>query len=140
MRRPARRSRALGGVDAARRAEDDPTSRAGDVGGALRALGVEELDPRADADSLAAAAALCEAAGRVALPYPVASVLLADGDRRPFATVPDGVARVDHGDLFDEWVVAPLSGAATLAHPAARRPRHPARPVRGRPAERRSSG
>ncbi|MET0903352.1 MAG: acyl-CoA dehydrogenase family protein [Acidimicrobiales bacterium] len=110
---------ALGGVDAARRAEDDPTSRTGDIGGALRALGVDELDPRADGDSLAAAAALCEASGRVALPYPVASVLLADADGRPFAPVPDGVVRVDHGDLFDHWVVAPLSGAATVAHPVA---------------------
>jgi hypothetical protein len=109
---------ALGGVDAARQAEDDPSSRAAGVAGALRALGIHELDPRDDADSLAAAAALCEAAGQVALPYPVASVLLADADGRPFAPVPDGAARVDHGDLFDEWVVAPLSGPASTASPA----------------------
>jgi len=54
----------------------------------------------------------------MALPYPVASVLLADGAGRPFAPVPDGAAPVDHGDLFDEWVVAPLHGAATLARPS----------------------
>ena len=73
----------------------------------------------------------------MALPYPVASVLLADGDGRPFAAVPDGAARVDHGDLFDEWVVAPLAGAA-IARPAGRRAaRHPPRSVRGRPADRR---
>lgn len=109
---------ALGGVDAARRAEDDPSLRSGEVAGALRALGVDEIDPREDADTLAAAAALCEAAGRVALPYPVPSVLLADGDGRPFAVVPDGSARVDHGDLFPEWCVSPLAGAATIATPA----------------------
>jgi hypothetical protein len=106
---------ALGAVDAARQAEDDPAHRQGEVAAALRALGVDELDPRADADSLAAAAALCEAAGRSALPYPVASVLLSDADGRPFAPVPDAVARVDHGDLFAEWVVAPLGGPARVA-------------------------
>ena len=107
----------LGGVDAARRAEDDPSTRSTEVAAALGALGIAELDPRDDPDSLAAGAALCEAAGRMALPYPVASVLLADAEGRPFAAVPDGVARVDHGDLFGEWVVAPLQGPATLAHP-----------------------
>jgi hypothetical protein len=109
---------AIGGVDAARRAEDSPATRT-DVAATLRALGTDDLDPRADADSLAAAAALAEAAGRVALPYPVASVLLADHDGRPFAVVPDGAARVDHGDLAEDWVVAPLHGPARAARPAA---------------------
>ena len=108
---------ALGGVDAARRAEEDPGLRAGEVADALGALGIAELDPRDDADSLAAGAALCEAAGRTALPYPLASALLRDGDGRPFAPVPDRARRVDHGDLFDEWVVAPLQGPATVARP-----------------------
>jgi hypothetical protein len=113
----------LGGVDAARRAEHDPAVRAGEVAATLRALGVPDLDPRAGADALAAAAALCEAAGRCALPYPVAATLLADADGRPFAVVPDAVARVDHGDLFGEWKVARLAGPAGLAHaPAGARP------------------
>ncbi|HMJ75264.1 MAG TPA: hypothetical protein VK507_04795, partial [Iamia sp.] len=60
---------ALGGVDVARRAEADPSVRA-EVAATLDALGLADLDPRADALTLAAAAALCEAAGRVALPYP----------------------------------------------------------------------
>lgn len=108
---------ALGGVDAARRAEEDAWARTGEVAEALAALGIDDLDPRDDADSLAAAAALCEAAGRVALPYPVASTLLrGDGDR-PFAVVGDGPARADHGNLFPEWDVAPLSGSATVATP-----------------------
>lgn len=106
---------ALGGVDAARRAEDDPTIRSSEVAETLRPLGLDDLDPRADADSLAAAAALCETAGRVALPYPVASVLLRDAEGRPFAVVPDGSLRVDHGDLEAAWVAAPLHGPAQLA-------------------------
>ncbi|MGH9275510.1 MAG: acyl-CoA dehydrogenase family protein [Acidimicrobiales bacterium] len=106
---------AVGGVDAARRAEEEPAFRAADVASALRALGVDELDPRSDPDSLAAAATLCEAAGRAALPYPVPSVLLPDADGRPFAVVPDGACRVDHGDLFAEWCVATLHGPTFVA-------------------------
>lgn len=111
---------ALGGVDAARRAEDDPSIRSGEIAATLTALGIEDLDPSADADSLAAAAALCEAAGRVALPYPVPSVLVGDGTR-PFAIIGDGTPRVDHGDLFPEWVVAPPSGGAAVAAPRGKR-------------------
>src|SRR4029079_11746425 len=85
----------LGGVDLARRAEDDPTVRATEVRPALDALGVHDLDPRDDPISLAAAAALCEAAGRVALPFPVSAALVRDADGRPTVTVPDVVARVD---------------------------------------------
>jgi hypothetical protein len=107
----------LGGVDAARRAEDDPTVRSTEVAGALQALGADDLDPRADSDSLCAAAALCEAAGRVALPYPVAASLVRDADGRPFAVVPDGRLRADHADLFPEWRVASLGGASGTARP-----------------------
>ena len=111
----ARAFTALGSVDAARRAEDKPDVRSGEIAGALAALGVDDLDPRADADSLAAAAALCEAAGRVALPYPVAGVLLRDpGDGIPLAV---GL-RVDHGDLFPQWRVASLDGGVSLAAPS----------------------
>jgi hypothetical protein len=107
----------LGGADAARRAEDDPAVRWREVAAALGALGTGDLDPRDGADALAAGAALCETAGRCALPYPVAATLLADRDGRPFSVVPDGVARVDHGDLFGEWHVARLSGPAVVAGP-----------------------
>lgn len=106
---------ALGGVEAARRAEDDPTTRTTEVAPALAALGIDELDPRADADSLAAAAALCEAAGRVALPYPLPGALLAANDGRPVAVVPDAHARVDHGDLFAHWRVVTLDGRCRAA-------------------------
>ncbi len=108
---------ALGGVDAARAAEEDPSRRSGEVASTLAALGVDELDPRDDADTFAAAAALCEEAGRVALPYPVAGLLLRR-DGLPFAVVPDGRAHVDHGDLFDTWNVATASGTAHRATPS----------------------
>jgi Acyl-CoA dehydrogenase, C-terminal domain len=89
--------------------------RGTEAAAALDALGAGDLDPRDGADALAAAAVLCEAAGRCALSYPVPGVLLADGDGRPFAVVPDTAARVDHGDLFQEWRVARLGGAAHTA-------------------------
>jgi hypothetical protein len=108
---------ALGDVDAARRAEDDPALRGTEVAGALAALGIDDLDPRADPDSLAAAAALCEAAGRVALAYPVPSALLRDAGGRPFAVVPDAHLRVDHADLFPEWRIASLHGPSGIAAP-----------------------
>ncbi|HEX7132175.1 MAG TPA: acyl-CoA dehydrogenase family protein [Iamia sp.] len=107
---------ALGGVDVARRAEEDPSVRA-EVAATLAALGLGDVDPRADALALAAAAALCEAAGRVALPYPVAGALLGQDDR-PLAVVPDEVARVDHGDLFPEWRVATVCGSGGVGGPA----------------------
>ena len=105
----------LGGVDAARGAEESPSLRSTKVADALRALGVEDLDPRADADTLAAAAALCEAAGRVALPYPIPAALLRSTDGLPFAVVPDARRRVDHGDLFPQWRVATLDGRCATA-------------------------
>lgn len=107
---------ALGGVDAARRAEEEPARRAGAVADTLKGLGIDDLDPRNDPDSLAAAARLCEAAGRVALPYPVAAVLLRH-DGLPFAVTPRERLRVDHGDLFDRWRVASLNGGASIAAP-----------------------
>jgi len=112
---------ALGAVDAARRADEDPAFRSKQVAGALDALGLEDLDPRADADALAVAAAVCESAGRAALPYPIASALLADDDGRPFAVVPDGTPKVDHGDLFPEWTVSTGSGSMALARPVRER-------------------
>ena len=105
---------ALGGVDLARSAEDDPTVRAKEVAPVLAELGLDDLDPWADPVALAAAAAVCEAAGRVALPYPVAGFLVRDADGRPTAVVPNDLARVDHGDLFEQWRVVRADGAASV--------------------------
>ncbi|MDP1795520.1 MAG: acyl-CoA dehydrogenase family protein [Acidimicrobiales bacterium] len=58
-------------------------------------------------------------AGRVALPYPVVSALLRDGDGVPFALIPEnGKARVNHGDLFDTWRVGTLPRSASRASAA----------------------
>jgi hypothetical protein len=106
---------ALGGVDAARRAEAEPRTRA-QVAASLEALGIDDLDPRSDPEAAAAAAVLCEEAGRVVLPYPLAGALLRR-DGLPFAVVGTGGARVDHGALFERWAVATLDAASTTARP-----------------------
>lgn len=117
---------ALGGVDAARRAEADPDHRRA-VGEILQSLGIGELDPRSDPETAAAAGELCRAAGRVALPYPVVGLLLSDpGSGAPFALVPTadppgGGWKVDHGDLFPAWDVGPVSGPAVPARPTGQR-------------------
>jgi len=109
----------LGGVDAARQAELEPTVRTGAVAKMLDSLGTDQLDPRDDIDTAAAAGELCRVAGRFALPYPVVGVLLRHpGDGMPFAPVPDDRLRVDHGDLFTEWRVAAPNGAQSVATPA----------------------
>jgi hypothetical protein len=107
----------LGAVDAARKAEETPAFRT-EVGNTLDALGIADLDPRADLETLCAAAALCEEAGRAVLPYPVVGELLRNqDDGLPFAVVPDAYPRADHGDLFDNWRVAPFTGEAFYAVP-----------------------
>jgi hypothetical protein len=101
----------IGGVELARRAERDPSVRAAEVLPVLESLGLGDLDPRDDDVALAAAAAWCEAAGRVALPYPLAAALVRDGDGRPSAAVPPGRARVDHATVAAGWRVGTLDGA-----------------------------
>ncbi len=102
---------ALGGVDLARRAEADPLVRTTEVAPVLEQLGLDDLDPRADATSLAAAAAVCEVAGRASLPYPLAAALVRDPDGRPTACIPTAAPRVDHATVFERWRVGSLDGA-----------------------------
>ena len=64
-----------GGDGLLQQAEADPDSRGSLVGRVLDELGVWELEPRSDTDSLEAAAAVCRSAGYWALPYPVAERL-----------------------------------------------------------------
>jgi hypothetical protein len=104
----------LGGVDCARRAEADPSSRETEVGAALAGVGADELDPRADLETAAAAAELCRMAGRCVLPYPVAGYLL----RQPQPLALVSSLRVDHGDLFGAWRATTLDGSASEATPA----------------------
>ncbi|MFM8890546.1 MAG: acyl-CoA dehydrogenase family protein [Planctomycetia bacterium] len=102
---------ALGGVDLARRAEIDPSVRTTEVVPVLGQLGVLDLDPRADPVELAASAMMCEAAGRVALPYPLAAAVVRDAGGRPTACVPSGAARVDHASVVEEWRVGAFDGS-----------------------------
>jgi hypothetical protein len=76
----------LGGIECARRAEEDPEVRAGAVAAALESLGIDDVDPRRDVDAAASAGELCRVAGRNALPYPlVARMLRQPGDGTPLA-------------------------------------------------------
>ena len=117
-----------GGVDLARRAEADPSVRTDVVGQLLDQLGASDLDAAADRDSAEAAAAICLAAGRVVLPYPIVPAVLAGagaplalrsrrGAVRPSGTDESG-PRVDHADVFDTWRVATIDGDAEVAAPS----------------------
>lgn len=69
-----------GGDSLLQRAEADPAGRGALVEPVLDELGVWDLEPRGDADSLEAAAAVCRSAGYWALPYPVAERLARPAD------------------------------------------------------------
>lgn len=101
---------ALGGVELALRAETEPGARLS-AAEALAELGAWDVDVRAGADELLAAAELCRAAGAVVLPYPLVEQLLAvDGSR--LALVDPARPWLDHGDLDDQWLAADLDGDA----------------------------
>jgi Acyl-CoA dehydrogenase, C-terminal domain len=110
---------ALGGLELARRAEADPSVRAGVLKGALDALGVADLDPRADLESAAMAAELVRIAGRYVVPFPVVGYVMAEaGHAVPLALASAPPLCVDHGDLFARWSVFDFSGRCTEAVPA----------------------
>jgi hypothetical protein len=112
---------AAGGDELAPRATAEPSIRERLVVPALQALGAWELDVRAGADELEAAAALCRAAGWWAAPYPVAERLA-----RPAQLDVIGQAIVD-GDAplapFDglegDWAAVTLDGDRRRAVPRA---------------------
>jgi 3-oxo-4-pregnene-20-carboxyl-CoA dehydrogenase alpha subunit len=74
-RQALRAFESAGGDQLVQQAEAKPDLRETLAGPVLSDLGAWELDPRADADGLEAAAALCRSAGYCALPYPVAERL-----------------------------------------------------------------
>ncbi len=109
----------LGGVDVSRRAAADPTLRRTEIQPILARLGVTEIDAMSnDATQMLAAAEVCRVAGTVALPYPVAAMLLAGPTGHPVVVVNQVDPRVDHGDLADEWLTVDGAGNASVAHPA----------------------
>lgn len=109
----------LGGPQAALLAETDGRSREA-AAQALRDIGADELAVRSDPDDTLAAAVVCRAAGATLLPYPVVETILAiDGAR--LALVDPRCARVDHGDLAGDWLLADLDGTTYSAKRGARR-------------------
>src|SRR6478672_2264533 len=79
-RQALRAFEATGGDQLVQQAEAKPDRRESLAGPVLSELGAWELYPRADADGLEAAAALCRSAGYWALPYPVAERLAKPSD------------------------------------------------------------
>ena len=112
---------ALGGLEVARRAEADPAIRAGALKDTLDALGVLDLDPRADLDSAAMAAELVRVCGRCVVPFPIVGYVMATaGDPTPWALASAPPLRVDHGDLFDRWHICDFDARRTEATPSGR--------------------
>ncbi|WP_285032546.1 acyl-CoA dehydrogenase family protein [Mycolicibacterium sp. lyk4-40-TYG-92] len=110
-RQALRAFEAAGGDALVQQAEAKPDVRAELVDGVLRELGVWDLNPRADADELEAAAALCRSAGYWALPYPVAETF-----SRPDDLEADGLSVV--ADVNPAAPVAGIDGrwaAVTVA-------------------------
>ncbi|OLP04424.1 acyl-CoA dehydrogenase [Mycolicibacterium porcinum] len=104
---------AAGGDQLLTQADAKPDTRAGLVTPVLDGLGVFELEPRSDADSLEAAAAVCRSAGYWALPYPVAERLA-----RPADLDVDGLVVIDADapeaalqGLDNRWAAVTLDGA-----------------------------
>jgi hypothetical protein len=99
-----------GGFEHVRRAERDPSYR-GWIGDRLGGLGLWEIDVSQEIQ-LEAAALACRAAGRVALPYPVAERLAAfglDGTDAVGLVARDG-AHLAHADLEMRWTAMLLDG------------------------------
>jgi hypothetical protein len=107
-----------GGVDLARRAEQQPGIRVEVVAPLLERLGALDLQVADDPDTALAAGELCRMAGRCALPYPVTAIL-ASGvrDRRPATLIDPVLPRADHGDLFPRWRLAAIDGGVWEGRP-----------------------
>ena len=114
---------AAGGDQLVQQAEAESELRESLAGPVLNELGAWELDPRADADGLEAAAALCRSAGYWALPYPVAERLA-----KPLDLDVDGLIVVAGNrpsgavsGLATDWATVSLGGirSRVIGHTAA---------------------
>lgn len=113
----ARRAfQAAGGDQLVIEAEAKPQLRETLVGPALAELGAWELEPRADAESLEAAAALCRSAGYWALPYPVAERLARPADLQVDGVVVVDEARAEAGlaGLDNRWAAVGIDGRRSV--------------------------
>jgi 3-oxo-4-pregnene-20-carboxyl-CoA dehydrogenase alpha subunit len=109
-RQALRALEAAGGDDLVQRAEVDPSSRSALCDGVLTDLGAWELEPRDDADSLEAAAALCRSAGYWALPYPVAERLARTTDDDGLVVVPEARPAAALAGVDAAWAAVTLDG------------------------------
>ena len=102
---------ASGGFDHVQRAERDPSYRIG-LGDQLAQLGTWDIDALEDQEQAEAAAQACRAAGRFALPYPVAQRIASKSiDGAGAADVAwDERPRIAHADLDLGWSVVDLAG------------------------------
>lgn len=98
-----------GGFEHVMAAERDPDRRRV-IAEILGKLGVWDIDPRCGHVQLEAAALACRAAGRFALPYPVAERVAAHGldDAGAVAIVSGPLPRIAHADLDLGWRAADL--------------------------------
>ena len=110
---------AAGGDRLVQQAEQEPERRADLVAPVFEELGAWDLDPRADADELEAAAALCRSAGYWTIAYPLAERLA-----RPRALDVDGLVVVADTDpagavagIDLRWAAVTLRGHRSTATP-----------------------
>jgi len=99
-----------GGDHLVQQAEDKPATRATLVAPVLAELGAWELEPRTDAESREAAAALCHSAGYWALPYPVAERLCRHDGFDGVLVVPDVNPAGLIGGLDLDWLAVTITG------------------------------
>jgi hypothetical protein len=111
-RQALRAFEAAGGDQLVQQAEAKPAERESLVGPTLAGLGAWDLDVRATADELEAAAALCRSAGHWALPYPVAERLArpADLDVDGLIVVADQRPSAAVAGLQSRWATVTLAG------------------------------
>ncbi|MTD16317.1 acyl-CoA dehydrogenase [Nakamurella sp. YIM 132087] len=108
---------ALGGLDLLRAAVRAPAGRIGPIDEALAGLGVWDLRPGSDEAETEAAAAVCRAAGWVALPYPVAERLAGNGTRALTPLPGTGAAFAAHVDVPLGWTGVRLDGTTASVTP-----------------------
>lgn len=107
-----------GGITLAREAEIDPHVGRARAAAILLNLGVSEIGFSApDIKAAMAAAQLCREVGRVAWPYPVAGVVVGGSGRPPMSLVDPEHPKIDHGDLFSDWLAVDLLGKVFSVQP-----------------------
>lgn len=110
---------AAGGDELVQRAEREPGRRESLVAPALGEIGAWDLDPRASADDLEAAASLCRSAGYWALAYPVAERLcrLRDVESDGQVVVADVAPAAALDGISGRWTAVTLEGRRSIATP-----------------------